>query len=349
MPKTEHKSYKCITSDFGENKIYIFTMKVKDAIKIHYVAVRGRDEEEGAVQRVLNPRRISSIAEFVLAGNMFVNTFVLNWTHEEEIPKITKGKITMPILGESAQVIDGQHRLAGLKQALGSDKAIGEKEIYIALAIGLVTEEAAKIFLNINTEQKPVPKSLVYDLYGIVDGNKDLAINRATDIARDLNSDEESPYYERIKFPGKDSMGRIDLSTVVSSLKKHLEVDGAFATHNLRSFNSQKTVISNFFISLASIYSRDDLWNKAQQNPFMKNTGFFAAIEYIVGNLIPKCADKRSFTQETMKTIMGLQGEPLLKWEDISGKDGKTARKVIRNFLNSHSTQTLPSEKEYDF
>ena len=45
----------------GTIDIYTFPMTVNDLAKISYVAVRGRDKEEGAVQRVLNKKRISSI------------------------------------------------------------------------------------------------------------------------------------------------------------------------------------------------------------------------------------------------------------------------------------------------
>lgn len=66
----------------------------------------------------------------------------------------------------------------------------------------MVTKDAALIFLNINSEQKPVPKSLIYDLYGIVEDDKEHAISRAKDIANELNENEDSPYYNAIKFPG---------------------------------------------------------------------------------------------------------------------------------------------------
>ena len=53
-------SYKCLSTEFGEIPAYTFSMKVKDLIPMYYVAVRGKDKEEGAVQRVLNSRRIST-------------------------------------------------------------------------------------------------------------------------------------------------------------------------------------------------------------------------------------------------------------------------------------------------
>ena len=71
---------KYMKTKLGDVQAYIFTAKVKDILPIYYVAVRGRDDVEGAVQRVLNRRRINSIKDFILDGNMFLNTFILNWT-----------------------------------------------------------------------------------------------------------------------------------------------------------------------------------------------------------------------------------------------------------------------------
>ena len=61
-----------VEMDVEETQLYTFPMAVENLIKISYVAVRGRDREEGAVQRVLNKKRISSIKQYILNGNMFV-------------------------------------------------------------------------------------------------------------------------------------------------------------------------------------------------------------------------------------------------------------------------------------
>jgi DGQHR domain-containing protein len=341
---------RCIKTEFGKITVHTFPMKVKDVVAIYYVAVRGRDEEEGAVQRVLNPKRIQSIADFVLSGNMFVNTFVLNWTNKQKKPIFKNNDLTIPIIKRSAQVIDGQHRLSGLEIAIKQKPQIGQKEILVSLCIDLSTQESATIFLNINTEQKPVPKSLVYDLYGIVVQDKNVAINRATDIAHELHENPDSPYFEKIKFPGvKKPRGIIDLSTVVSSLKNCLEQDGPFNRYHLASLMSQKNVIFNYFTALKDFYDRDNLWDNRNINPFMKSTGFYAAIENLVEMLLPKCTEKKSFTVETIKNIMALNNGPLLKWESITQLDGKTARAKVKEFLNTNLSQSLPDEKEYEF
>lgn len=71
----------------------------------------------------------------------------------------------------------------------------------MSLCINLTTQAAAKIFLNINSEQKPVPKSLIYDLFGEVIEDEQHAINRASDITDELNNNHGFPYYNSIKYP----------------------------------------------------------------------------------------------------------------------------------------------------
>ncbi len=79
----EQLDYECLSTHYGGIPAYTFMMKVKDVIPLYYVAVRGKDGEEGAVQRVLNTRRISSIKNYVLEGNTFFSSFVLNWTNSD--------------------------------------------------------------------------------------------------------------------------------------------------------------------------------------------------------------------------------------------------------------------------
>lgn len=241
MTKIEINSY--INIELADIPIKMFFMKVKDLLPIYYVAVRGRDDVQGAVQRVLNKRRINSIKEFVLDGNSFFNLFILNWSDEHYEITEENGKISIPQVPASVQVIDGQHRLEGLKQAYEEKEIIGEKCIPVLLAEHLTTQEAAHIFLNINTEQKPAPSSLVYDLFGEVK-DKNYYIVRATDIATRLHEDPESPYYQSIKMPGSSQgVGKVDLSTMVNVLKQYTKEKGVFEGYNLRDFESQYTTL----------------------------------------------------------------------------------------------------------
>tara|TARA_R110001599_G_scaffold239172_1_gene438766 strand:+ start:718 stop:1368 length:651 start_codon:yes stop_codon:yes gene_type:complete len=205
MEPLEIMKYKYLKASFGDTPTYTFTMKVRDVVSIYYVAVRGVDKEDGAVQRVLNKRRINDIKEFILGGHTFFNSFILNWTDKNFEPVVEDEIISLPISASSAQVIDGQHRIAGFEAAIAEDDNVGDRDIIITLCMHLTTQKAAEIFLNINAEQKPVPKSLMYDLFGEVIDDETHAVNRSTDIARYLNDDPDSPLYKLIKFPGSPS------------------------------------------------------------------------------------------------------------------------------------------------
>lgn len=340
-----------LKTTFGDIPTYTFSMKVKDIVAIYYVAVRGKDDEVGAVQRPLSVRRINDIKTYILDGNTFFNSFILNWTDENFIPSFnSSNEIVVPLIKGSAQVIDGQHRLAGLEQAIDSDSSIGERDILVTLCLSLTTKQAAKIFLNINTEQRPVPKSLIFDLFGEVVDDESHATNRATDLARDLNEDAESPLYKLIKFPGSPrGQGYIELSTFVSATKDHLKPpSGTFYTYKLRNLDNQKQAIWNFFKSIRDYYSNAKLWD-GTKNPFIKAAGFNGAMDFFFDSLIKRCAEKSSFSVKTMKELIALDTEGLITWDELKGQDGKTARKRIRDLLESNQLNSLPDTDRYEF
>jgi len=340
-----------LLTKFGDIPTYTFSMKVKDLVTIYYVAVRGKDDEVGAVQRPLSVRRINDIKSYILDGNTFFNSFILNWTDENYQPSFLNGStIKIPLLKGAAQAIDGQHRLAGLEQAIETDPAIGDREILVTLCLGLTTKQAAQIFLNINTEQRPVPKSLIFDLFGEVIDDENHATNRATDLARELNDDGESPLYKMIKFPGSPrGQGYIELSTFVSSLKEHLKGSaGTFYMYKLRTYDSQKLAISNFFRAIRDYYSNDKIWD-GSKNPFIRAAGFNGAMDFFFDSLIKRCAERGSFSIKTMKELISLDTEGLITWDQLGGLDGKTARKKIRDLLESNQLNSLPDQDHYEF
>ena len=90
------------SAKLGDIDAHIFSMKIKDVLPLYYVAVRGRDNVEGAVQRVLNKRRVGSIKNFVLDGNMFFNSFILNWVNSDYPVVIHDGKLKIPQVSAGA-------------------------------------------------------------------------------------------------------------------------------------------------------------------------------------------------------------------------------------------------------
>ncbi|MEN8220269.1 MAG: DGQHR domain-containing protein, partial [Pseudomonadota bacterium] len=104
------------------------TLKYKHLAEITYVATRAESSEEGAVQRLLNKKRIKSIKDFVLEGGMFPNSIILNWT-SEKVFQFENNQLVLALGPQMAQIIDGQHRIAGIREALKEKPEIGDIEI----------------------------------------------------------------------------------------------------------------------------------------------------------------------------------------------------------------------------
>lgn len=344
-------THPCLNVVLGNVPAYVFMISVKDLLFIKYIAVRGRSNEQGAVQRLLSPIRLKSIEEYVLKGNTFYSPFYLNWSNANANISISNSQITIPLVAESAQVLDGQHRLAGMERAVAKKPELENQKVLVILSNRLDTKQAAEVFLNINTEQKPVPKSLIYDLFGLINADDpDLPLVRAKDLAMALQKDNSSPYFNSIKMPGSmRGVGVIDMSTIVNSLKLMLEEDGGFVKYKILTLENQISVILNYFNAIKKIYSMENQWYSKTNNPFLTNAGFVAASEVLNKTLMVKCAAKKEFSQEVMIELLHLDTTPLLLRSDIKNMDGKTQRKVIVKYLEDAINNDIPDEDAYKF
>lgn len=210
--------------------------------------------------------------------------------------EVSKNGLRVPEIERSAQLIDGQHRVAGLKAAIDERAEVGSMSIPVTIYRGLTTSKCADLFLAINTEQKPAPRSLVFDLYGVADEkiiDRDAA--RARDIAMALHEESASPYYDLIKLPGTPRRkGGIALSTAVSAIKPLVEEKGDLEQVGISELETQKKVVFNFFSAVRSKYG--EAWGE-NSNAFMFASGFAAGIDFLRKKMIPYCNSKKSFTE----------------------------------------------------
>lgn len=216
--------------------------------------------------------------------------------------------------------------------------SIGELEIPVAIYQNLSTAECANIFLSINTEQKPVPRSLVFDLYGIADVELvDAAAVRARDIALALNEDDDSPYAGTIKFPGSPrSRGGIALSTVVTA---------RFEQRNIFDLETQKKIVKNFFSALAAFYG--ERWYETS-NAFLYAAGFSGGTEFLKTKMLAYCQDRKSFTQKTMKDAFDISASDLILQEEVKGKGGKESALVVQERLTSFFKPNSSKAADYE-
>lgn len=332
MPRLNTIKYPVVVVSQNSREFYLTRLHARDLVQISYASVRNRDDEEGAVQRLLNPRRIDSIKDFTVSGGDYPNCIVLNWVDKKPL-KIGGSKITIPIKDRIAQIIDGQHRVEGLRQAIKAKPEVGELEIPVVFYQNLTTQQCADIFLSINTEQKPVQRSLVFDLYNVASEYVvDPAAVRARDIATLLNEKEDSPFKDLIRFAneGKKKGIGVDLSTVVTSLKPLVEDKGIFQQVGVVELEMQTSAILNFFSVLRRWYG--GLWAD-KDNAFLSAAGFSGAMDFFKTKLIFYCKSKESFETETIRRVMDLDPQAVILRSHLKGLQGREALRGVSDML----------------
>jgi DGQHR domain-containing protein len=305
-----------------------------DLVHLSYVARRGVDVEEGAVQRLLNPTRINGIRDFVLAGGVFPTSIVLNWTDTKHPIKTSATTLTLTRSREASQIIDGQHRVMGLAAAIEKKASIRSMPLPVSIYNNLKTRDCADIFLAINTEQKPVARSLVFDLYSVAsDYIVDPATVRAADVAKELNEQSGSPYEGYIKFPGAPTSQKgLALSTVVSAVKPLIEEKGVFEQVGLTELLMQSQFLINYFGVLRDGYGIE--W-ESKTNVFRTALGFVGAIEFVRNKLIVHCNLNGDFTSAAIKKVLPLEPGSLIRTQSIEGLQGRRASTKVAEELEA--------------
>lgn len=330
--------------------VYVFSLSAKDLVRIGYISIRGIDEEKAAVQRIFSKKRVKDVSEFIVGGGRFFSPFIINWNHEQSFT-VTTESIVIPNIENAAQLIDGQHRLRGIEEAFQEKGLQDDFEVVVVMTDNLDTKDAARIFTNINSKQQSVSRSLIYDLFTELSNDPNHDTIRAHDIALELNTNPESPYFERIKFPGKSTKrGMLDLSTVIDSLRGHLGAGGEFQSKNISSLEIQKRTVVNFFSAIQLAYDEIDLWNSVTKNPFLGAAGFRAGVEVLTSTVLDRAASKSSLTVNTFKEILALDSSALLTKDSPEFKSlgGKEQVKKVIDFLRVSIHVQAPDEEEYE-
>lgn len=193
-------------------RFYLARISPEDLINITHFDVRRIEHEEREVetvlgiQRPLSPKRVREIGEYVNTVDATFPTSVIlaieSFDEEqEELRNVyfdrTAGQLLIRRDERIAKVLDGQHRIEGLRAL---DDENGPFDLVITIFVDADIEEQALIFATINKTQTKVNKSLVYDLF-------ELAKSRSPEktchnIAILLNRQAGSPFEGKIKILG---------------------------------------------------------------------------------------------------------------------------------------------------
>jgi len=155
-----------------------------------------------------------------------------------------------------AFIIDGQHRFLGIRKFYEDTKISIDNvdiELPITVLVGYDIWEQSKIFAVVNFEQKPVSKSLYYDLFG----SSESEYNEYTlshSIVKHLNYEEISPFFGLIKMLGTGS-GVISQAFLVEKINSLFENKKAFSTlyDDYRNKKAEPSVLYNIIMTYFSV------------------------------------------------------------------------------------------------
>ena len=169
MPDERFVSYSVALISQGRHKFYSLTMPSDVLAESCFVTNRYEDPIEG-FQRILDKKRAQQIADYIDNGLGTIPTAIVLSAQKQAEFQVTGGSKTVKfkITPKSFLVLDGQHRVYGFHLAKT------DVRIPVIIYNGLSRRDESRIFIDINTKQKPVPNELLLDIKNLAEYENDL-------------------------------------------------------------------------------------------------------------------------------------------------------------------------------
>lgn len=164
-----------IKTKMGGTAAYTFSVSPEYLLKIAFVShrARGKASDVDAYQRMLKRARLRSIRQYIEEGGIFPTNIVVNIAEQKWLTfdrgKQEPDKDSTSTFGwlhirpayRVAWIIDGQHRLF----AYAGHRLVKKSVVSVMAFAGLAASEQARLFVDINAQQRKVKQSLLQELY----------------------------------------------------------------------------------------------------------------------------------------------------------------------------------------
>ena len=210
MTNEEWITFECIEVAQPLGTFYVGCIDYKDLRKISYSDVLRIEKHEKrefekylGIERPLSPKRVTQLQKYVnTIDATFPTSIIIHLSSDDveydEASKIMKIKNREDV----AKIIDGQHRIEGLKEFSGDVLF----KLNVTIFLDLELEDQGMVFSVINLEQTKVNQSIVNSLYEYASTRSPR--KTCHNIAKLLNNKENSPFKDKIKILGR-ATGRL--------------------------------------------------------------------------------------------------------------------------------------------
>jgi DGQHR domain-containing protein len=348
----------------GDLVLYATSLTVRDLTKPGFYSVETLDPEnlnDKGYQRLLNKARAKKLADYVLRGqdsqDAFLPTSVFLATDKTIAFDENNNTISIEI-GDVGpfSVVDGQHRLEGLKFAAEKDARVLDFEVPVNIAINLPKIAQMCHFLIVNTTQKSVDKAIeqriIARLSDALDVEDDLPslpkwilnsvekgeVEKAVKYVDYLNDTPDSPWHKKIRMANPESTdGTVNQRTFVKAIVKYVLTASNPLSTIVKDFEKERRIFLNYWKAIASVL--DD----GNSTVLYKYNGVELFCKFSIPFFI-KLQDRGSFTVQTMEGLLrscfdNMEGEYAgVGHPDWWAKGGKSS------FLNAGAINVVSQE-----
>ena len=308
-----------IQGKMGGYTYYSFSIEPEKLLKIGYVLHRSEANKNmmPTYQRLIKKKRLQEVRSFINEGGYFPNSIIISidtngkgLVFDKSSSKVETtisriGILHIPKRYRSAYIIDGQHRLYGYSDSLYAET----NTIPVVAFVDLERSEQIKLFMDINENQKAVPKSLRVTLNAdMLWESPDFGEQRQalrSKIAQMLGEEATSPLNSRIVIGENEAtpIRCITVEALQAALKKcrffdsygkrnALQKEGTFDCKD----NQETCDLFYPFIEKCLLYIREsclDEWDKGDRDSGMLTMnrgiqGVIRVIDDIVNMLVEK-------------------------------------------------------------
>lgn len=316
----------------GSLKLYATSLKVSDLRRPNFYTINTLDPDDAGpgYQRLLNEGRAKRLAEYLLDGqterDAFLPTSIFLATNKDIPFDSATNTISFEVneIGPF-NVVDGQHRIAGLVLAADKNPELLQFEIPVNIAVSLDDISQMCHFLIVNTTQRSVDKAIeqqiVARLTKMVGLEKTPTIPRwirrqvergedarALNVANFLNTDARSPWLGKIRMANDEGDGAtINQKSFINSIKKYI-----FSANNPLSNpvwdGSRPMILSNYWTAIVELLIDEQ---SSTPSVLYKTTGV-DLFHIVSATVFTHLATRSDFKKETIKALMkrGLENLP---------------------------------------
>jgi DGQHR domain-containing protein len=361
--------------------LYATSLKVSDLLIPNFYTIERLDPEnanEKGYQRLLNKGRTKKLADYIVAGqetkDAFLPTSIFLATNKNIAFNPTNNTIEIDIdeIGPF-NVVDGQHRVEGLKMAAEKDSRVLEFEVPVNIAINLSEIGQMCHFLIVNTTQKSVEEGVAQRIrarltkamgvddtpnlpkwiFNSVQKGED---EKALQYVDFLNNEKDSPWKNKIKMANDDSSdGTINQKSFVKAIKKYILVANNPVINTEKNEDKQHKIFSNYWKAITNVLGNDE------PTVLFKYNGVELFCKFCVPffNRMVNMPDYRVTTMQTLleQVFENVEGDAAgvghtdfwVKGATASGLNSGALSKINNEMVKAlHQTSDIKKEKEME-